>query len=159
MSMTVFAHGVHLIIKLRKDMKNNLLSLLDKLLLRKRALIETVNDQLKNILQIEHSRHRSVSNFLVNLVEGLISQTRIIPRSPRCISACLQLPLGPSSPVAPSISGHLKTPSGFRFAATAPDKFDGPFTQIWTTSHALRITDRLLNVHMSSGLAMTLWPT
>jgi len=62
-------------------------------------------------------------------------------------------------PVAPPNSGHLKTPSGFRFAAPAPDKFDGPFTQIWTASHALRITDRLLNVHMSSGLAMTLWPT
>ena len=73
--MTVFAHGVQLIIKLRKDMKNNLLPLLDKLLLRKRALIETVNDQLKNILQIEHSRHRSVSNFLVNLVAGLIAYT------------------------------------------------------------------------------------
>jgi hypothetical protein len=67
----LLAHGVQLIPKLRKDMKNKLLPLMDKLLLRKRSLIETVNDQLKNISQIEHSRHRSVANFLVNLVAGL----------------------------------------------------------------------------------------
>jgi hypothetical protein len=71
----LFAHGVQLITKLRKDMKNKLLPILDKLLLRKRSLIETVNDQLKNISQIEHSRHRSVANFLVNLVAGLIAYT------------------------------------------------------------------------------------
>lgn len=71
----LFAHGVRLITKVRKDMKNKLLPLMDKLLLRKRSLIETVNDQLKNISQIEHSRHRSVANFLVNLVAGLIAYT------------------------------------------------------------------------------------
>ncbi len=52
-------------------MKQKLLSLKDKILLRKRALIETVNDQLKNISQIEHSRHRSASNFPINLLAGL----------------------------------------------------------------------------------------
>ena len=72
---TLFAHGVQLITKLRKDMKKKLLPMMDKLLLRKRSLIETVNDQLKNISQIEHSRHRSVTNFLVNLVAGLIAYT------------------------------------------------------------------------------------
>jgi hypothetical protein len=45
----------------------------DKLLLRKRSIIETINAQLKNISQIEHTRHRSVPNFLVNLVAGLIA--------------------------------------------------------------------------------------
>ncbi len=54
-------------------MKQKLMSLKDKLLLRKRAIIETVNDQLKNISQIEHTRHRSPSNFLVNLLSGLIA--------------------------------------------------------------------------------------
>ncbi|MFZ9739019.1 MAG: transposase, partial [Prochlorotrichaceae cyanobacterium] len=44
-----------------------------KILLRKRSIIETVNDQLKNLCQIEHSRHRSPFNFLVNLVSGLIA--------------------------------------------------------------------------------------
>ncbi|MBW4459161.1 MAG: transposase, partial [Nodosilinea sp. WJT8-NPBG4] len=41
--------------------------------LRKRPIIETVNDQLKNLCQIEHSRHRSPFNFLVNPVSGLIA--------------------------------------------------------------------------------------
>lgn len=65
--------GVHLITKLRKKMQNRLLTLSDKLLLRKRAIIETINAQLKNICQIEHSRHSSPINFLVNLVAGLIA--------------------------------------------------------------------------------------
>ena len=56
-------------------MKNKLMPVLDKILLRKRALIETVNDPLKNILQIEHTRHRSITHFMVNLVGGLIAYT------------------------------------------------------------------------------------
>ena len=52
-------------------MQNKLMPLMDKFLLRKRAVIESVNDQLKNISQIEHSRHRSPTNFMVNLVSGL----------------------------------------------------------------------------------------
>lgn len=56
-------------------MKNRLLPLMNKLLLRKRSLIETINDQLKNISQIVHARHRSVDNFLVNLIAGLIAYT------------------------------------------------------------------------------------
>jgi len=65
--------GLQLITKLKANMKNRLLPLADKLLLRKRAIIETVLDQLKNISQIEHTRHRSVNNFVVNLVCGLIA--------------------------------------------------------------------------------------
>jgi hypothetical protein len=68
-------HNVHLITGLRKNMKNRLLALFDKLMLRKRALIETITDQLKNISQVAHTRHRSVDNFLVNLVAGLIAYT------------------------------------------------------------------------------------
>jgi hypothetical protein len=67
--------GVQLVTKLKKKMKNRLLPLLDKILLRKRALSETVNDQLKNICQIEHTRHRSPVNFIVNLMAGLIAYT------------------------------------------------------------------------------------
>ncbi len=66
-------HGVQLITRLRKNMRNRLMPLSDKLLLRKRAIIETIYDQLKNICQIEHTRHRSPLNFLVNLVCGLIA--------------------------------------------------------------------------------------
>ena len=65
--------GVQLITKLRKNMRNVLMELTDKLLLRKRALIETINDQLKNVCQIEHTRHRSPLNFLVHLMAGLIA--------------------------------------------------------------------------------------
>ncbi len=65
--------GIRLITKLKRNMKNRLVPLSDKLLLRKRAIIETIIDQLKNISQIEHSRHRSVANFLANLVCGLIA--------------------------------------------------------------------------------------
>ncbi|EEX46664.1 ISPg3, transposase, interruption family protein [Bacteroides finegoldii DSM 17565] len=54
-----------------KTMKNSLMSIVDKILLRKRALIETVNDELKNIAQIEHSRHRSFNNFIVNSLSAI----------------------------------------------------------------------------------------
>ena len=72
---TLLAENLQLITTLRNNMKNKLLPWFDKLLLRKRSIIETINDQLKNISQIEHTRHRSVSNFMVNLVAGLIAYT------------------------------------------------------------------------------------
>src|SRR5512134_1998793 len=65
--------GVQLITKLRKNMKNRLMPLIDKLLLRKRAIIESVVDQLKNISQIEHTRHRSPINCFINILAGLIA--------------------------------------------------------------------------------------
>lgn len=68
-------HGLQLITTIKKNMKNKLLPIIDKILLRKRFIIETINDQLKNISQIEHSRHRSITNFMVNLVAGLIAYT------------------------------------------------------------------------------------
>ncbi len=67
------AQNLQLVTKIKKNMRNRLLSISDKLLLRKRSLIETVNDQLKNISQIEHTRHRSLWNFLGNLAAGLIA--------------------------------------------------------------------------------------
>ena len=66
--------GIQLITKLKSNMKGALMSVSsvsDKLLLRKRAIIETVNDELKNIAQVEHSRHRSFGNFVVNLLGGI----------------------------------------------------------------------------------------
>ncbi len=67
--------GVQLVTRLKARMKNRLLPLLDKIMLRKRAIIESVVDQLKNISQIEHSRHRSVANCFVNLLAGLVAYT------------------------------------------------------------------------------------
>jgi hypothetical protein len=65
--------NVQLITGIRSNMQNVLMPLMDKVLLRKRAIVETIIDQLKNISQIEHSRHRSPINFLVNLICGLIA--------------------------------------------------------------------------------------
>ena len=67
--------------KVRKNMKPKELKAFDKAMLRKRAVIESVNDQLKNISQIEHTRHRSPFNFAVNLIAGLIAYT-MQPRKP-----------------------------------------------------------------------------
>jgi transposase len=67
--------GVQLVTKLKRGMRNRLLPFFDKVMLRKRAIIESVMDQLKNISQIEHSRHRSVANCFVNLVAGLVAYT------------------------------------------------------------------------------------
>lgn len=71
----LYQRGLQLVTKAKKNMKQRLVKLMDKILLRKRSLIESVNDQLKNICQIEHSRHRSCWNFLVNLVGGLVAYT------------------------------------------------------------------------------------
>jgi DDE family transposase len=70
---TLLQHGVDLITPIKRPMKQRLLKLNDKLLLRKRAIIETITDQLKNISQIEHSRHRSPTNFLVNVLAGVLA--------------------------------------------------------------------------------------
>lgn len=71
----LFDRGLQLVTTLRKNMKPRMVLLWDKLMLRKRSVIETVNDQLKNICQVEHTRHRSVNGFLVNLLAGLVAYT------------------------------------------------------------------------------------
>ncbi|EMM98606.1 transposase, IS4-like family protein [Leptospira noguchii str. 1993005606] len=58
---SLYEKGIQLITKLKKNMKNKLMPLVDKMLLRKRAIIESVNVELKNICQIQHTRHRSFS--------------------------------------------------------------------------------------------------
>jgi hypothetical protein len=83
--------GVQLITKLKSNMKNKLMVMSDKLLLRKRSIIETINDQLKNISQIEHSRHRSPLNFLVNLVSGLIAYSHQAKKPSLDLSQFLRL--------------------------------------------------------------------
>jgi len=84
--------GVQLVTKLKSNTKNRLpMSMMDRILLRRRAIVESVIDQLKNISQIEHSRHRSVASFLVNLICGLIAYARQ-PKKPslgREALACL----------------------------------------------------------------------
>lgn len=69
----LFDQGLHLVTGVRNNMKNVMMTIRDKILLRKRSVIETINDQLKNIAQAEHSRHRSFGNFITNLVASLIA--------------------------------------------------------------------------------------
>lgn len=80
--------GIHLITRLKSNMKNRLLLLSDKLLLRRRSILETITDQLKNISQIEHTRHRSLANLMVNVVAGLIAYCH----QPKKPSLALDLP-------------------------------------------------------------------
>ena len=74
--------GITLITRLNSNMKNRLILLSDKLLLRRCSILETITDQLKNISQIEHTRHRSLANFMVNLVGGLIAYCCHQPKKP-----------------------------------------------------------------------------
>ena len=73
---SLFESGLQLITSVKSNMKNKLMPMIDKILLRKRSLIETVNDQLKNVCQVEHTRHRSVLNFMVNMVAVLVAYAR-----------------------------------------------------------------------------------
>ena len=77
----LFVDDIHLVTKLKKNMKNSLMNLYDKILLRKRSLIETVNDELKNVCNIEHTRHRSIDNFASNLIAGIIAYN-LLPKKP-----------------------------------------------------------------------------
>ena len=67
----LFEDGIQLVTGLRVNMKNKLIPFYDRMMLRKRYIIETINDMLKNTAQIVHSRHRSVSNFIMNLISAL----------------------------------------------------------------------------------------
>ena len=77
----LFVDGLHLVTQIRNNMKNVFLEMKDKIMLRKRSVIETINDELKNICSIEHSRHRSFGNFVTNLISGLIAYC-FFPKKP-----------------------------------------------------------------------------
>jgi hypothetical protein len=77
----LFINDIHLITSIRNNMKNSLMTMNDKIILRKRSVIETVNDELKNICQIEHSRHRSFANFISNMIAALIAYS-FFPKKP-----------------------------------------------------------------------------
>jgi hypothetical protein len=77
----LFADGIQLFTKLKKKMKGHIMSLSDKIRLRKRAIIESVNDELKNMCQIEQTRHRSVNNFIMNIL-GALTAYCFFPKKP-----------------------------------------------------------------------------
>jgi hypothetical protein len=69
----LFEKGVTLVTTVRKNMKAKAISLWDRAMLSRRYIIETINDPLKNILYIKHSRHRSMNRFMLNLIAGLVA--------------------------------------------------------------------------------------
>jgi hypothetical protein len=71
----LFARGLRLVTRIKANMRNSLMPLFDKLLLRKRAIVETVIDQLKNVCQVEHARHRSPANYFADVIAGLVAYT------------------------------------------------------------------------------------
>lgn len=84
--------GIDLVTRVRKNMKEVMHCEFDKVLLRKRSLVETVFDELKNQCQIEHTRHRSLSNFAVNLMADIVAYC-LSPVKPRICSMGLSGPL------------------------------------------------------------------
>lgn len=77
----LWGNGIQMITKPRKNMKDFNISQADKIMLRKRALIECVNDELKNICKLQHTRHRSVNNFLMNTM-GALCAYHFFPKKP-----------------------------------------------------------------------------
>lgn len=77
----LYAQGVQLVTRLKSNMKNMLMDTFDKMVLYKRGIIESVNNKLKLVCQIEHHRHRSPLNFMVNLIAGLVSYS-VDPNKP-----------------------------------------------------------------------------
>lgn len=71
----LFNQGLQLITSVKKNMKNKFMPLMDKILLRKRSLIESINNQFKNVFQLEHTRHRSPVNGLINMLAAVIAYT------------------------------------------------------------------------------------
>ena len=73
---------VHIVTGLRSNMKQKLMPLYDKIMLRKRNVIESVNDMLKNVPQIVHTLHRSLHNFIMNILAAMGGQFEEITLSP-----------------------------------------------------------------------------
>jgi hypothetical protein len=71
--LKLYDKGLAIITRIKRNMKNKLMSIIDKILLRSRGVIESVNNKLKSDCQIEHHRHRSPWNFLVNLISGIVA--------------------------------------------------------------------------------------
>ena len=77
----LWGNGIQLITAVKRNMKSQALSNEERILLRKRSIIETVNDELKNICQVEHTRHRSFTGFILNLVAALVAYS-FLPKKP-----------------------------------------------------------------------------
>ena len=73
LNQTLADKGLELITKVKKNMKEKIIGPIKEHYLNKRGMIETIIDQLKNLLQIDHSRHRSPINFQINILGGIVA--------------------------------------------------------------------------------------
>ena len=89
MADILWGNGIQMVTKPRKNMKGLNLSQADKIMLRKRAIMECVNDKLKNICKLQHTRHRPVDNFLLNIL-GALSAYAFFPKKPSFNIKCEQ---------------------------------------------------------------------
>lgn len=90
----LYNDGIHLVTGLRSNMKNKLMPLYDKILLRKRSVIETINDELKNVAQAVHSRHRSVYNFAMNILAAVAAYCFFDKKPSINFDFCIEEPAG-----------------------------------------------------------------
>lgn len=86
----LFNDGIELVTGLKCNMKNRLMPLYDKILLRKRSVIETVNDELKNVAQLVHSRHRSIFNFAMNVLSVIAAYSFFEKKPSINIDYCIE---------------------------------------------------------------------
>jgi len=77
----LFADGIWLFTRVKENRKGHSIGIRDSILLRKRAIIETINDELKKLCQVEHTRHRPVNNFIITIL-GLVSTYSFFPKKP-----------------------------------------------------------------------------
>jgi len=70
---SLYNQGVHVVTKIKKNMKNKLMVMQDKLMLKKRGVIESVGAILKESFNIEHSRYRNPMTLLINVCAALIA--------------------------------------------------------------------------------------
>lgn len=90
LSNILFVNDIHLITSIRNNMKNSLMTMSDKVMLRKRSVIETVNDELRNMYQVEHSRHRCFVNIVSNTIAELIAYC-FFPKKPSITFNAIQI--------------------------------------------------------------------
>jgi hypothetical protein len=87
----LYENGLKLITGIKSNMKNKLFNWKEKLLHKKRGMIEAVNDILMTVCDIDHTRHRSPVNFFVNLFSGLVAYT-FFDKVPTIFSKKFNLP-------------------------------------------------------------------
>lgn len=81
----LFDRGIHLVHGLKAKMKNKPMPMWDKIMLRKKYIIECINELLKNMANLVHSRHRPIHNFIINLCSALATTVSLRTSLMHCL--------------------------------------------------------------------------